>query len=53
MTNRIPHYESVADGACRLAHPSGMVGIKKTSQGYARKRTLKPGGSFICGGGLA
>ena len=53
MSNWVPHYESSADDACRFAHPSGMVGSKKTSQGYARKRTLKLGGSFICGGGVA
>jgi hypothetical protein len=51
MTIGVPYYESAAEFACRSRRRSGMVEIKKTSQGYARKRTLKPGGSFFYGGG--
>ena len=49
MSSGVAYHESAAERACMIGHPSDMVGIKKTSQGYARKRTLKPGGSFIWG----
>jgi hypothetical protein len=52
MITGFSNYESVAECACITGLPYGMVEFKKTSQGYARKRTLKPGGSFICGGGI-
>jgi hypothetical protein len=51
MTKEIPYYESVEKDTCQIGDQSCTVEFKKTSQGYARKRTLKPGGSFICGGG--
>ncbi len=38
--------------ACRRIYPFGINTINNTLQGYARKRTLKLGGSFICAEGL-
>jgi hypothetical protein len=51
MTVSIRSHQSNAQNGCKCSGASAMVRSKKTSQGYARKRTLKPGGSFICGGG--
>ncbi|MFP5232409.1 MAG: DUF1016 N-terminal domain-containing protein [Acidobacteriota bacterium] len=34
--------------ACSRRCPSATVSSKNTPQGYARKRTLKPGGSLFC-----
>lgn len=47
MTMRIQRYESFLNDACINQLRSDRLELKKTPQGYARKRTLKPGGSFF------
>lgn len=50
MTVVAPSYLSFDEKACSPEPCPDSLTNKKTSQGYARKRTLKPGGSSVFGG---
>jgi len=41
-----------AKEACKVGARSGIFVINNTPQGYARKRTLKPGGYSFCAEGV-
>jgi hypothetical protein len=52
MTIHVLRLESGEENACSLGDPCVSLMDNNTPQGYARKRTLKPGGYFLPGKGL-
>ena len=52
MTILIRWHQSAKETACEGTRLSGIVVFNNTLQGYARKRTLKPGGYSFCAKGV-